>query len=53
MTNTNEDPGKQIERLVAEHIAATWKEAQQAVERALVALRAERALAQKSEAGSG
>ncbi len=37
MTNTNEDLGKQIERLVAEHIAATRKVAQQAVERALAA----------------
>ena len=37
MTNTNEDLGKQIERLAAEHIAATRKVAQQAVERALAA----------------
>jgi hypothetical protein len=37
MTNTNEDLGKQIERLVAEHIATTRKVAQQAVERALAA----------------
>jgi len=37
MTSTNEDLGKQIERLVAEHIAATRKVAQQAVERALAA----------------
>ena len=37
MANTNEDLGKQIERLVAEHIAATRKVAQQAVERALAA----------------
>ena len=37
MTNTNEDLGRQIERLVAEHIAATRKVAQQAVERAVAA----------------
>lgn len=37
MTNANEDLGKQIERLIAEHIAATRKVAQQAVERALAA----------------
>ena len=37
MTNTNEDLGKKIEQLVAEHIAATRKVAQQAVERALAA----------------
>jgi len=37
MTNTNEDLGKRIEQLVAEHIAATRKVAQEAVERALTA----------------
>ena len=37
MTNTNEDLGKRIEQLVAEHIAATRKVAQEAVERALAA----------------
>lgn len=37
MTNTNEDLGKRIEKLVAEHIAATRKVAQEAVERALAA----------------
>lgn len=37
MTNTNEDLGRRIEQLVAEHIAATRKVAQEAVERALAA----------------
>jgi len=37
MTNTNEDLGKRIEQLVAEHVAATRKVAQEAVERALAA----------------
>lgn len=37
MTNTNEELGKRIEQLVAEHIAATRKVAQEAVERALAA----------------
>lgn len=37
MTNTNEELGKQIERLIAEHIAGTRKVAQEAVERALAA----------------
>lgn len=37
MTNTNEDLGKRIEQLVTEHIAATRKVAQEAVERALAA----------------
>jgi hypothetical protein len=37
MTNTNDDLGKRIEELVAEHIAATRKVAQEAVERALAA----------------
>lgn len=37
MTNTNEDLGKRIEQLVSEHIAATRKVAQEAVERALAA----------------
>ena len=35
MTNTNEDLGKRIERMIAEHVAATRKLAQEAVERAL------------------
>ncbi len=37
MTSTNEELGKRIEQLVAEHIAATRKVAQEAVERALAA----------------
>jgi predicted Zn-dependent protease len=37
MTNTNEDLGKRIEQMIAEHIAATRREAQEAVERALTA----------------
>jgi len=37
MTNTHEDLGKRIEQLVAEHVAATRKVAQEAVERALAA----------------
>src|SRR5262245_16574809 len=37
MTNTNEDLGKRIEQMVAEHIAATRRVAQAAVERALAA----------------
>jgi hypothetical protein len=37
MTNTNEDLGKRIEQLVAEHVAATRRVAQEAVERALAA----------------
>jgi|SRR5690606_7281915 len=37
MTNTNEDLGRQIEILVAKHIAATRKAVQEAVERALAA----------------
>jgi hypothetical protein len=37
MTNTNEDLGKRIEQMIAEHIAATRKVAQEAVERALAA----------------
>jgi predicted Zn-dependent protease len=37
MMNTNEDLGKRIEQLVAEHIAATRKVAREAVERALAA----------------
>lgn len=37
MTNTNEDLGRQIEKLIAEHIAATRKVAEEAVERALAA----------------
>ena len=36
MTNTNEDLGKRIEQMIAEHIAATRKTAQEAVERAFV-----------------
>ena len=34
MTNTNEELGRQIEQLVAEHMAATRRVAQEAVERA-------------------
>lgn len=37
MTNTNEDLGRQIELLVAKHIATTRKAVQEAVERALAA----------------
>ena len=37
MTNTNDDLGKRIEQMIAEHIAATRKVAQEAVERALAA----------------
>jgi hypothetical protein len=37
MTNTNEDLGKRIEQMVAEHIAATRKAAKEAVERAFAA----------------
>lgn len=37
MTNTNDDLGKRIEQMIAEHIAATRKVAQGAVERALAA----------------
>jgi predicted Zn-dependent protease len=37
MTNTNEDLGKRIEQMIAEHIAATRRVAQEAVERGLTA----------------
>lgn len=37
MTNTNDDLGKRIEQLVLEHVAATRKSAQEAVDRALAA----------------
>lgn len=37
MTNTNEDLGKRIEQMIAEHIAVTRRVAQEAVERALSA----------------
>jgi len=34
MTNTNEDLGKRVEQMIAEHVAATRKVAQEAIERA-------------------
>lgn len=40
MTNTNEDLGKKIEQLIAEHITATRKVAQEAMERAFASSRA-------------
>ena len=40
MTNTNGDLGKKIEQLIAEHIAATRKVAQEAMERAFASSRA-------------
>lgn len=36
MTNTNEDLGKRIEEMIVEHIAATRRVAQEAVQRAFV-----------------
>jgi hypothetical protein len=40
MTNTNEDLSKKIEQLIAEHISATRKAAQEAMERAFASSRA-------------
>jgi hypothetical protein len=56
MTNTNEELGKRIEQLVVEHIAATRKMAQEAVDRALAASGAARAVAARParpRAGAG
>ena len=52
MTKTNEDLGKQIEALVAEHVAATRRLAREAVERAFgVGVKADSVRAVKAPGG--